>query len=265
MQSVLKHLRLPAIVLAVCAVACPAMAQVYTWTDSKGVVHMTDRKVEKPGGTVTEMTGQTQPARGGRREMVQAMIVAARNHPGYPDLQKIADEYRRTHSYSTVDYFVCIDMSLEMANILKTRNYSPKVVAGDPKVDTAGLTPDKARKAYNHAWVVVELAQGVNVALETTGGFVVDEKVPNFEYYYQGLVFNDPRQAKETDGLIHRLNDNCKRANELVQNWNAAYAGRVMDQRALEVKGQMDAKMTECVTASQQYEALIKAQYRRLY
>ncbi|MFP5223621.1 MAG: DUF4124 domain-containing protein [Acidobacteriota bacterium] len=246
--------------------AGPGLAEVYTWKDEKGVVHMSDRKVEKPGTAVTEMTGlQAPPATGGRQAMVQAMLAAARNNPGYAELQKIVAEYRRTHSYSTLDYFVCIDMSLEMSNILKTRNFVPKVVAGNPKVDTAGMSFDKARQTYNHAWVVVELQPGVHVALETTGGFVVDEKVQNFDLYYQGLVFKDPRQAKETDALIHRINADCQKAGEMARDFDASYAGGPATQRALEAKGMVEAKVRECTASAQQYEALIKNQYRKLY
>lgn len=257
--------------VAACALASflaagPSWAEVYTWKDEKGVVHMSDRKVEKPGTAVTEMTGlQAPPATGGRQAVVQAMLATARNNPGYAELQKIVAEYKRTHSYSTLDYFVCIDMSLEMANILKTRNFIPKVVAGNPKVDTAGLAVDKAMQTYNHAWVVVELQPGVHVALETTGGYVVDEKAPNFDLYYQGLVFKDPRQAKETDALIHKINADCQKAREMVRDFESSYAGRPATPQALESKGMVEAKARECTASAKQYEALIKGQYRKLY
>ena len=72
---------------------------------------------------------------------------------------------------------------------------------------------------FDHAWVVVELEGGAAVALDATGGFAVDEKIPHFAYYYQGLAFDNPRQAKETDALIHSANDNCKAAAQLVDAW----------------------------------------------
>lgn len=266
MRSILMAATAPVCFIAAILAACPATAEVYTWKDEKGVVHMSDRKVEKPGTAVTEMTGlQAPPATGGRQAVVQAMLAVARNNPGYAELQKIVAEYKRTHSYSTLDYFVCIDMSLEMANILKTRNFIPKVVAGNPKVDTAGLAVDKAMQTYNHAWVVVELQPGVNVALETTGGYVVDEKAPNFDLYYQGLVFKDPRQAKETDALIHKINADCQKAREMVRDFESSYAGGPATQQALEAKGMVEAKARECTASAKQYEALIKGQYRKLY
>jgi len=266
MRSILMAATAPICLFAAILAACPAKAEVYTWKDEKGVVHMSDRKVEKPGTAVTEMTGlQAPPATGGRQAVVQAMLANARNNPGYAELQKIVAEYKRTHSYSTLDYFVCIDMSLEMSNILKTRNFVPKVVAGNPKVDTAGMSFDKARQTYNHAWVVVELQPGVHVALETTAGFVVDEKIPNFDLYYQGLVFKDSRQAKETDALIHRINADCQKAGEMARDFDASYAGKPATQHALEAKGMVEAKVRECTASAKQYEALIKGQYRKLY
>ncbi|WP_243358283.1 DUF4124 domain-containing protein [Fundidesulfovibrio terrae] len=254
------------VLAALLLAAWPGLAEVYTWKDEKGVVHMSDRKALDAGKNVTEMTGvKGQPVQGGRREMIQAMLASARNDARYVELQKLAAEYKRSHTYSMADYFVCVDMALDMANILKTKNFAPKVVAGSFKVDTAGMAPDKAMKAYDHAWVVVELSPGVNVALETTGGFVVDEKIPNFEYYYQGLVFQSPRQAKETDVLIRSVNETCGKAQELIKDWNNTQAGRVVDQRGLEAKGRMDAKISECTSVSQQYAELIKSQYKRLY
>lgn len=249
------------------AYACSSQAAVYTWTDEKGVVHMTDRKVEDPGKKVTEIGGgQSLPAgSGGRRERILAVMAQARSDPKFSELHKIVDEYRRSHSYSMVDYFVCIDMALELSNILKTKQYSPKVVAGTAKTDIAGMTPLKMMETFNHAWVVVELSPGVHVALETTGGFVVDDKTPNFEYYYQGLVFSGPRQAKETDSLIKKVNENCGKAKDMIKDWNANYVGRAADQRSLETKGRVDAKVSECTEAQKQYEELIKKQYRTLY
>ena len=245
----------------------PSGAAVYTWTDEKGVVHMTDRKVEDPGKKVTEVGGGLSlPAgSGGRQERILAVMAQARNEPKFAELHKIVDEYRRSHTYSTADYFVCIDMALELSNILKTKQYSPKVMAGAAKADVAGMNPAKMARTFDHAWVVVELAPGVHAALETTGGFVVNEKTPHFEYYYQGLVFSSPRQAKDTDVLMRKRNETCGRAVDMVKDWDTNYAGRAVNQHVVETKGRVDAKVSECNEAQKQYEELIKKQYRTLY
>jgi hypothetical protein len=247
-------------------VASPLHAAVYTWTDEKGVVHMTDRKVEDPSKNVTEIGNPSLPVgSGSRKEIILNVMAQARNDPKFAELHKIVDEYRRSHTYSMVDYFVCIDMALELFNILKTKQYSPKVMAGNVKTDVAGMDPAKRARTFDHAWVVVELSPGVHAALEGTGGFVVNEKTKNFEYYYQGLIFSNPRQAKETDVLMRKRNESCGKAVNIVEDWNANYAGRAADQRMVQTKGWVDAKVAECTEAQKQYEELVKKQYRTLY
>jgi len=248
--------------------AGPVRAEIYSWKDARGVVHMTDRKTgdaAQKGAVIGGTQGTDGPGRIDRKQAVTRMLAVARDNPRYGELQRLVAEYRSNHSYSDTDYFICVDMSLEMSNILKTKGFNPKVVAGNAKVDTAGIPAGKLREVFNHAWVVVELRSGVQVALEATGGYVVDERVPNFEYYYQGLVFESPRQAKETDALIRSTNENCKEAVTLVNEWNAKYVGRPVTPSASEVKGRVDAKMAECTESSAKYEELIKRQYRALY
>ena len=241
------------------------LAAVYTWKDEHGVVHMTDRDPAAPGRDV-EVTGpQAKPGPQDRGQAVRTMLAKAQADPAYPQLQRIVAEFRQSHTYSALDYFVCVDMALDLCNILKTKGFSPKVAAGSIKTDIAGLPRDKLPGVMDHAWVVVELKPGINLALEATGGFVVDGKVANFEYYYQGLVFDNPRQAKETDALIHNAIDNCKTAQDLITDWNANYAGRPANPAIMEAKGRLDAKMAECRDYNARYQDLINKQYRTLY
>lgn len=261
-------LALAALLALSCSVGRPAFAAVYTWVDERGVVHMTDRKTPDQGLNVKTLEDAPRPAvseSAGRKEAILAELTAARDMPGFVELKKIAEEYRRTHTYSKADYFVCVDMALEMENILTTRKFTSQVVAGNVTVDTAGMDPAKLMETFNHAWVVVTLAPNVHVAVETTGGFVVDADQPNFQYYYQGLVFTSARQAKETDDLIHAVNDDCAKAKEMIQDWNRNYVGRPVDVRIVETKGRVDAKVAECNTAQQRYQDLIKKQYHTLY
>lgn len=241
-----------------------AGAAVYTWVDKNGVVHMTDRKDGAPAEGVKEI-GQPPdpPVEATRRGAILAKIGAARNNPRYADLVNLAAEYHRSHSYSMTDYFICVDMSLEMANILKTKGFKPTVMAGNPKVDTSSMEPEKMMTTFNHAWVLVDMGQGGMVAVETTGGFLVDDRVPGFENYYQGIAFDNPRQAKETDELIRGHNEDCKKAKEMIDNWNQRFAGKPVSGMALQTKGQVDAKVQDCTSATERYKELIQTKYRR--
>jgi len=247
--------------------ALPALAQLYTWTDEKGVVHMTDRKDKVPAGKGTEIKtpSSSVPGESGRAAVVRSMLTKAKDNPRLMEIKNLAAEYHRNHTYSKTDYFVCVDMALEMANMLKTRQFNTKVVAGTFNVDIAGMSPEKMRNAMDHAWVVVELDPGVNIAVETTAGVVADENIKNFEYYYQGLVFKDSKQAKDTDILMRTFNEDCTKARELIQEWNARYEGRPATAQALEAKGRVEAKVNECTGAKDKYAALIKEQFRKLY
>ena len=249
-----------------------ALAAVYTWTDEKGVVHMTDRKPpDKPGQSAptpgVKQLDATPPAPpgGGRDKAVRDMLDKARRNTRLGEIAAIAAQYHATHTYSMLDYFVCVDMALEMANILKTRNFKPLVVAGTTKTDVSGMEPERMIRTFDHAWVVVELEPGVNVAVETTAGVVADEKIPNFERYYQGLVFENPRQAKDTDVLIRTINEDCKRVGELIEDWNRTKANRPVDQALIEHKGRIDGKVAECKEAQDKYKELIRRQFKALY
>jgi hypothetical protein len=195
------------------------------------------------------------------------MLDKARVLPGYAEVQRIAAEYHQSHTYlnSATDYFVCLDMALEMANILKTSGFSPKVVAGSSSSDTGLMDYGAIRQALNHAWVAVELQRGVQVAVEATGGYVADGDVPRFEYYYQGLVFDSPREARDASDLMVATGRECREAEALVKEWNATYQGRQATPKASEAKGRTEAKIAECRKRHLALEELIKRRYRALY
>ncbi|MFZ5427941.1 MAG: DUF4124 domain-containing protein [Thermodesulfobacteriota bacterium] len=252
------------LVLLACAVL-PASAQLFTWTDEKGVVHMTDRRDKVPAGKGVTVNTPAPAAEGGRAGVIKAMLLKARENPRLPELRELAAEYKRNHTYSMTDYFVCVDMALEMANILKTRQFKASVVAGTVTQDVSGMSPAQMMGAFNHAWVVVELDPGVNVAVETTAGVLAEESVRNFENYYQGLVFKNPRQAKDTDVLIRTVKEDCAKAAELARDFDMRYAGGPATAQALESKGRVEAKIAECNGAKASYAAMIGNQYRKLY
>lgn len=257
-----------ALALSLVMLACsvlPASAQFYTWTDEKGVVHMTDRRDKVPAGKGVKVNVPPPTVEGGRAGVIKAMLLKARENPRLPELRELAAEYKRSHTYSMTDYFVCVDMALEMANILKTRQFKASVVAGTVAQDVSGMPPQQMMGAFNHAWVVVELEPGINVAVETTAGVLAEESIRNFENYYQGLVFKNPRQAKDTDVLIRTVKDDCLKATELARDFDRRFAGGPATAQALESKGRVEAKISECNGAKVKYAAMISDQFRKLY
>ncbi|MCP1662734.1 MULTISPECIES: tetratricopeptide repeat protein [Methanocalculus] len=119
----------------------------------------------------------------------------------------IVREYYRTHTYREIDWFVCTDMSIGVWNMVETAGIPAKIGVGN--IDDAHAVPT----AFNHAWVVAEIAPGDWLALETTGGFTVSrEKNPN---YYRGFFFDNPRQFKDYLDLMDRHNLQVERIRQL--------------------------------------------------
>jgi len=101
----------------------------------------------------------------------------------------IAQQYSQTHTYVPDDIFDCDNMAQEMWNMLKTKGINSKIVVGNVENSSAFMLQDA-----NHAWIMVELESG-NIAVETTGGYLVYEKDnPN---YYRGFTFDNPKRFRE--------------------------------------------------------------------
>lgn len=259
------------------SVAADVRAGIRFWKDAKGVVHMENDStqdgffpLEKAGATVAP--GQSSPkmgmkadSYGGRERRVRTIISQVKAHPRFLELVTIAQAYRKDHTYSMDDYFVCLDMALELTNMFKTRGFTALVVAGTVKKDLAGLTPEEVIQANDHAWVVVQLEPRLYAAIEATAGVVVDERIPHFDYYFQGLVFENPKDAKGMNPLIENGREACKAAAAMTEIWNRTQAGRPVTMKGAEEKGRLDAKIAECKGFADKYQEIVKTRYRSLY
>ena len=79
----------------------------------------------------------------------------------------IVRHYHETHTYSTVDFYVCSDMAADVWNMLKTFGIEALIQVGNVHQAVNEITES------DHAWVLAEIAPGQYLALETTGGQVV--------------------------------------------------------------------------------------------
>ena len=127
-------------------------------------------------------------------------------------LRQIVEDYHKIHTYSLYDYFVCADMAQDVWNIVDTQGMRAVLVAGNIR------NPDADWKDYDHAWVIVETAPRQWIALETTGGFLVDKKEnPN---YYRGIFFENPKDLKTNMDLRRDSNNEIERFATIVSQYN---------------------------------------------
>ena len=128
-------------------------------------------------------------------------------------LQQIVEDYHKIHTYTLEDYFVCADMAQDVWNIVETQGMRALLVAGNIK------NPNADWKDYDHAWVIVEAAPQQWVALETTGGFLVNKNEnPN---YYRGIFFENPKDLKTNMDLRRDHNNEIARFAAIVSQYNA--------------------------------------------
>jgi Skp family chaperone for outer membrane proteins len=123
-------------------------------------------------------------------------------------VEKIVRYYHETHVYSTYDLFVCSDMASEVWNMLKAQGIDAVIMVGNKDTAISDILQS------NHAWVVAEVASGEELALETTGGYVVPES--ENPLYYRGWSFDSPRELKRHNELVREYNVRVEIHNDIV-------------------------------------------------
>jgi hypothetical protein len=172
-------------------------------------------------------------------------------------LQKIARDYHATHTYSMDDLFVCVDMAIDVWNILKTKKINAKILAGRVDQDITHLNGLEYIGQINHAWVVAEPQPGVAVPLETTGGYVVSPDKPNYRLYFEGTDFSSPKAFKEFIELRGRAFSTCQQVQSMENHFNATFAGRPITQDSIAFKGRLDQKVQDCVSVLSQLQNVL--------
>ena len=119
----------------------------------------------------------------------------------------IVKNYHDTHVYTAIDYFICSDMASDVWNMLLAQNITSVIVVG--KVDVA-ITDILLS---DHAWVMATVAPGQHLALETTGGYVVDKTV--HPLYYRGWSFSSPADLKSNNDMVKEYNTRLGFRNQL--------------------------------------------------
>jgi len=130
--------------------------------------------------------------------------------------ENIVKRYYETHIYSTYDFFVCADMSLDVWNMLKAHGIDALIQIGNVERAAEDMVDS------NHAWVLAEISPSNYLALETTSGKAVTEE--ENPLYYKGWSFDNPREYKEFEELKQKYNVRVSIVNQLIDLHQGTYA-----------------------------------------
>lgn len=165
----------------------------------------------------------------------------------YAKIMVTLADYRKKHTYSTEDFFVCADMVIDVWNILKTQGIRSKITVGNVERDLRyGTTDTEYIAGMNHAWLLAEVKPNEWIPLEATGGYIVDPNTSNYSLYVNGISFENPKQFKAFSDLRLSYFKTCREANSVVDTYNSHFAGKTATRESLEYRGRALQKFEEC-------------------
>ncbi|MCE5244327.1 MAG: hypothetical protein LLF99_14150 [Desulfobacteraceae bacterium] len=172
---------------------------------------------------------------------------AVRSEPNYRKIRSIVHNYRVQHTYMSNEFFVCVDMAMDVWNLLATSGIRSRIVVGNVQADIAeGNTVRRYLSTLNHAWVVAEVSPTAWIPLEITGGCVVEPSMLNYRLYNKGIAFENPKECKEFNTARTSMFDTCNESVTLQDNFNRSYAGRPVSNESIEYIGRMKQKANDC-------------------
>ncbi len=125
---------------------------------------------------------------------------------------EIVATYHQSHVYSLTDLYVCADMASDVWDMLKAQGINAKINVGNVDKDISSI------QDANHAWVMAEVSPNGYLALETTGGYSV-QQADNPRYYF-GWSFYNPKQLKQFTQLMQEQNDAITKYNTALNDYN---------------------------------------------
>jgi hypothetical protein len=179
----------------------------------------------------------------------------------FAELNNILEEFSKTHTYSARDDFMCVDMSTELWNIVKTSGYNAEICIGNVDEDISGET-DLLNwlNRMDHAWVLIEKEPFTWLAAESTGGFLVFGEGKSEGYYeendlyYQGLCFKTPGEYKNFAKVKEDAYKSCDSYDALVKYWNENIVGSIETKQTIEIQTEMNLLKEQCDDAMSKLE-----------
>ncbi|MDR3553664.1 MAG: hypothetical protein P4L55_02800 [Syntrophobacteraceae bacterium] len=167
--------------------------------------------------------------------------------PDYAKIRSIALYYHRQHTYVGNDWFVCLDMAMEVWDLLGTAGIRSRLMVGNVQTDiTQSETIVKYLAAMNHAWVLAEVAPSTWIAVETTGGFIAQPSMWNYGLYNTGAMFDNPGQLKDFNESRKSMFQTCSQIVPMQSDFNRSYAGRPVSTKGAQYTGRIIQKIYDC-------------------
>ena len=167
--------------------------------------------------------------------------------PNYARIQLLLSNYHRQHTYVGGEFFVCVDMAMEVWDLLTTAGIPARLMVGNAQTDiTLSPTVKRYLSDMNHAWVLAEVSPSTWIPLETTGGFIVEPSMPNFRLYNVGAVFESPKAFKNFNESRTSMFSTCSQIIPMEADFNRLYAGRPLTGDSTEYTGRIKQKIDDC-------------------
>lgn len=176
------------------------------------------------------------------------------------EVEAIARNYRKTHTYSMDDLFVCVEMSIDVWNQLITNGIKSYLRAGTIKDNLQAyskFSPEYCQR-IDHVWVMFQSEAGEDVPVEVTGGHVVNRSNPYYSRYLEGIDFQNPKRLRNHMEVRAKMAEACKEARHMAENYNSLYAGKPRTQKSLLEKGKVDQKLIDCKKFTEEFYASMK-------
>ncbi len=171
-------------------------------------------------------------------------------------IEQIAAQYFRSHSYTLKGDFVCLDMAIDVWNQLITHGIEAKIMGGNIRENITTWNFRQLAQESDHAWVIARLGPQQKVAIETTQGKIITPEMPNASAYFKGIEFDSPAQIKHFELLRRKMNDVCRQAQDLINDWNQNVAGKpIPAAEAIAQKSRIDQKKQECENTYQELKS----------
>lgn len=167
--------------------------------------------------------------------------------PTYSRIHYILYSYHLQHTYVGNQFFVCVDMAMDVWDLLETAGIKARLMVGNVQTDIIQSdTVEKYIATMNHAWVLARVARSTWIPVETTGGFIPQPSGWNFELYNEGEMFKNPGEFKDFVQARTSMFKTCLQIAPLQATFNQSYAGKPVTGKGAEFTGRIMQKVSDC-------------------
>lgn len=167
--------------------------------------------------------------------------------PTYNKIRYLLYNYHLQHTYVGNQFFVCVDMAMDVWDLLETAGIKARLMVGNVRTDITQLdTVEKYIATMNHAWVLARVARSTWIPVETTGGFIPQPSMWNYELYNEGEMFKNPGGFKDFVQSRTSMFETCSQIGPMEANYNQSYAGKPVNGQGAEFTGRIMQKVFDC-------------------